>query len=159
MVFQQQKSFGVLLPLRHVAFARANCGQQRHTLGQRIRRRQGLDVGLPGLHLAHLDEAIQRCFAQLRSDRLDQPQRQFRMGIWKAAMAGGGEMPDLGGSANAAPLGLRRDQPLAGKPDQLLACRFRRDVQRRSQIGDALWPAPLDHPEQPVGRGGRQAVG
>jgi hypothetical protein len=152
MVFQQQKSLGVLLPLRHVTFARANRGQQRHAFGQRTCRRQSLAVGLFGLRLTHLDQALQRCVAQLRAHSLDQPQRQFRVRIGKAAMAGGGEMPKLGRPTNAAPFGLGRDQAISGEPDELLSRRFGRDVQYCRQIGDALRPAPFDRPEQPVCR-------
>ena len=152
VVLHQQEAPGIRLPLRHVALARTKFRQQRNALGEGVGRRQSLAIGPLGLRPAHLDETVQRRIAQLGSDRLDQLQRQFRMRIRKAAMAGGGEVPNLRRPANAAPLGLRRDKSLGGKPDKMLACRLGGDPQHHGQIGDALRPAPLDCPEQPIGR-------
>ncbi len=61
-----------------------------------------------------------------------------------------GQAPELRRSADAAPLGLCRQQAIGRQPYHLLARRLRGDVECSRDVGDTLRPATLDQAEQSV---------
>jgi hypothetical protein len=145
VILQQQEAVRVGPPFGHVAFARAYLRQARQLFGQRGGVGQGGAVGDQRLLLPDMDQSIEGCLAQFGPHRVDQPEGQFRMGVREPCVAGFGQVPTLGRTANAAPLGFRCQKAIGRQPDHLLSRGLRGDAERGRNVADPLRPTPLDH--------------
>ena len=102
MVFQQQKARGIGTPFGHVSFARTNLCQTCDAGPQRRGTRKRAGVGPSGFLFTHANELLQCCLAEGRADRIDQAHSDLGMGIGKAIVRRGREVPVTRGPALAA---------------------------------------------------------
>jgi hypothetical protein len=150
MVFEQQERRAIRAPFRHVAFARAKFCQLRDPCAQRrcVGQRRGISTSR--FRLAGAYQPLQGGLAERRSHRLDQAHGEFRMGVGEAAVGRRRQMPEACRPADAVLLGLRLDQPIVRKLDELLARRLRRGAKHRRDVRGTQRTAPLDQPKDAV---------
>jgi hypothetical protein len=84
MIFQQQKALGVGVPFGHVAFARTDLCQARHTGVQSSGAGERGIVGTSGFVFAHAYELFQCRLAERRADRVDETDGELGVRVREA---------------------------------------------------------------------------
>jgi hypothetical protein len=150
MVFQQQKARGIGTPFGHVSFARTNLCQTCDAGPQRRGTRKRAGVGPSGFLFTHANELLQCCLAEGRADRIDQAHSDLGMGIGKAIVRRGREVPVTRGPADALLFGHSFHQPVDRQLHQLLPRGLGRRSEHRRDVRRTQRAAPLDHAEDSV---------
>jgi hypothetical protein len=152
MVLEQQECIAGGAPFGHVTFARANPCQPCHAGTQGAGVAQRRCVGASGLGLPRAYEPLQCLLAERRAHRLDQAHGKLGVGIGEAPVSRLRQVPNSCRAADATLPGDAPDQAIIRQLHQVLPRGLGRRAENDGDVGRPQRPAPLDQPEDPIGR-------